>query len=142
MRLSLTLKVLDKEVELAKAQLGRLPAKIEVWRDGTNIYVSFDRGRGGKSGVFRLDCWNYDTQPPSVSMVHPLSLTELPMEQWTPGVPHSIHPVTNRPFVCIQGVAEYHSHPSHVDDSWDRYRTRFRVPQAILKLLQKAGVLP
>jgi hypothetical protein len=73
-------------------------------------------------------------------MVDPVTSEELPMEAWTPGVPHSIHPVTGKPFVCLQGIAEYHSHPSHLTDSWDRYRHIYRIPQTVKALLNKAGV--
>jgi len=37
---------------------------------------------------------------------------------------NSSHPQTGRPFVCMAGVREYHTHPSHLGDSWDNYRGR------------------
>jgi hypothetical protein len=74
-------------------------------------------------------------------MVDYQSLVELPIGRWTPGVPHSIHPVTNQPFVCLQGIAEYHSHPSHLSDTWDRYRNRIRIRETMIALLKKAGAL-
>ncbi|HEV2173647.1 MAG TPA: hypothetical protein VGR71_08770, partial [Nitrospira sp.] len=102
--------------------------------------VAFDAGRDNASGMFLLDCSSFDAQPPSVTMVDPGTREPLAIGRWTPGVPHSIHPTLNRPFVCIQGVLEYHLHPSHLGDGWDRYRRTIRLPQTIKALLDKAGV--
>jgi hypothetical protein len=32
------------------------------------------------------------------------------------------HPATGRPFICMRGVREYHTHGSHVGDPWSNYR--------------------
>lgn len=37
------------------------------------------------------------------------------------GGPHSSEP---RPFVCTPGSREYHAHESHLNESWDSYRTK------------------
>ncbi len=37
---------------------------------------------------------------------------------------NSAHPVTGRPFVCMAGVREYHTHSSHTGDAWDNYRDK------------------
>lgn len=34
------------------------------------------------------------------------------------------HPSTGRPFVCMRGAREYHTHSSHTTDHWDNYRGR------------------
>lgn len=34
----------------------------------------------------------------------------------------SAHPATGRPFICMRGFYEYHTHPSHVTEPWDQYR--------------------
>lgn len=134
-------KFLDEEVALCAEDEVLASSVIRVWREGCNIMVGFKRGRDGKPGVFRLGCSSFDAQPPSVAMVEPATGVELPLEKWTPGVPHGLHPATGKPFVCIQGVAEYHNHPSHLGDSWDRYRNRYRIPQTAKRLLQKAGAI-
>jgi hypothetical protein len=139
MRRDLLSRLLDREVAVCHADPGLQRDDRRIWREGTDIYVAFNAGSDGKPGIFRLGCAEFDAQPPSVAMVHSDTHADLPLTEWTPGVAHSIHPVTHRPFVCLQGVAEYHSHPSHVSDSWDRYRARFRIRETATKLLKKAG---
>jgi len=134
--------LLDAEVRVCRRD-ERLGADgIRIWRRGTDVYVAFKEDRDGQPGVFRLRCRDYDAQPPSVAMLDPESMGELPLGGWTPGVPHSVHPITHLPFVCLQGVAEYHIHPSHLSDSWDRYRNRIRIRESAIQLLKKAGALP
>jgi hypothetical protein len=142
MRRDLLLRLLDHELAACRDDPQLESAGVEIRRDKTSILVRFEEGRDGRPGVFRLECAEFDAQPPSVAMLDPDTGEELPIGRWTPGVPHSVHPVTGKPFVCIQGIAEYHSHPSHLDDSWDRYRNRFRLPQTIRALLRKAGTMP
>ena len=139
MRRALLEELLDSEVGLLTESL-KGTSSIRVWREKTDVFIEFDADRAGSPGLFRFACERFDAEPPSVSMLDPETHEELPIERWTPGVAHSIHPGTNRPFVCLQGIAEYHSHPSHLGDTWDRYRFRFRIPQTASRLLDKAGV--
>jgi hypothetical protein len=139
-RRALLEELLDSEVALLTESLGRT-SSIRVWREKADILIEFDADRTGSPGLFRFGCERFDAEPPSVSMLDPITHEELPIERWTPGVAHSIHPGTSKPFICLQGIAEYHTHPSHLDDRWDRYRYRFRVPQTASRLLDKAGVV-
>lgn len=139
MRRSLTERLLDEELALILEETREMDG-VSARREGTDLLVQFERGRDGAPGLFRLRCDRFDMAPPSLSMLDVESLEELPLERWTTGVPHSLHPVTQLPFVCLQGLAEYHTHPSHLDDSWDRYRYRYRPPQTVRRLLEKAGV--
>jgi hypothetical protein len=34
----------------------------------------------------------------------------------------SSHPTTNRPFICMRGFNEFHTHPSHLGERWENYR--------------------
>lgn len=138
MRANLLHRLLDQEVDVVRVSRGACRPGVQITRHGGTILVRFDVA--GRAGVFALDCSAYDADPPSVAMVDSETLEPLPIERWTPGVPHSIHPATGEPFVCLQGVAEYHTHPSHLDDHWDRYRAIYRLPQTISRLLDKAGV--
>jgi hypothetical protein len=138
MKTELAEELLDAELEVVRDSVAT--NCVTVWREGTDILVQFEQARDGRSGLFKLECSQFDAEPPSVSMVDPTTRAELALEQWTPGVPHSVHPLTGKPFVCLQGTAEYHTHPSHRDDTWDRYRRVFRLKETIHRLLQKAGV--
>lgn len=141
MRKDLTEKLLDAELEACSEDPRLQQEGVRIYREGTQVFVAFASDRNGRPGVFRLDCDLFDASPPGVAMVDTETGEELPLASWTPGVPHSLHPVSGKPFVCIQGTAEYHTHPSHVDDAWDKYRARFRLRQTIARLLEKAGVL-
>lgn len=139
MRADLVEALLDRELEVCGVD--ELKGRgVQLWHEGCRVFLEFTSGRGGAPGLFRLDCSDFDAEPPSVTMVDPVTRAELPLERWTPGVPHSIHPTLDRPFVCVQGILEYHLHPSHLHDSWDRYRHLIRLRQTVSKLLEKAGV--
>lgn len=140
MRTDLVERMLDQELDICHPE-DLASRGVTLSRESTQVFVRFRAGRDGRAGMFRLDCASFDAQPPSVVMVDPETRDELPFAAWTPGVPHSVHPTLNRPFVCIQGVFEYHEHPSHLEDSWDRYRSTIRLPQTVRRLLDKAGVL-
>ena len=71
----------------------------------------------------RLTCDDWDELPPAIELlgaggahlaVAPPCLTS----QFHPGP----HRYTGRPFVCMRGAREYHTHESHVTDLWDNYR--------------------
>lgn len=96
----------------------------------------------------QFDYSNYDAEPPSVKLVKPFSgepfkAKELPTtlnrslppkELEVPGIPNQkmqINPVQpyvqsygpdEIPFLCIQGVREYHNHPAHSGDAWELHR--------------------
>ena len=86
---------------------------------------------------------NYDVEPPSVRFVHPitweiLKKRELPHQFATKSQRISVAPGQFMdaldqplivgfddeapPFVCLQGVREYHNHPAHSGDSWWLHR--------------------
>lgn len=68
----------------------------------------------------RFQCDNWNDLPPSVLLLtaEGSPLTTLPQNHssvFNPGP----HPSTGRPFVCMRGAREYHTHPSHVGDPWE-----------------------
>ena len=87
-----------------------------------------------------LNFGNYDVEPPSVRLVHPLTRVplkknELPHLMQKAGPPviqgliaiHQQQPLVQGwdgqlPFICLTGVREYHKHPAHTGDSWWLYR--------------------
>lgn len=67
-----------------------------------------------------IQCDNWNDSPPTISL-HAADgeflVTLLPNPT---GVFNSgPHPSTQRPFVCMRGAREYHTHPSHVADPWE-----------------------
>lgn len=61
-------------------------------------------------------------------------LTEQPLMQWYEG---------GLPFLCVEGVREYHDHPAHSGDAWELHRTdgAGRLVR-LLEIIDKYGVKP
>lgn len=88
-----------------------------------------------------LNFENYDVIPPSVRFVNSMTREVLKKSEMTldfkravpiPGAPLNVmeqRPILQGfaedqpPFLCLQGIREYHSHPGHSGDSWWLYRT-------------------
>lgn len=72
----------------------------------------------------RMDCSEWDERPPSIELLSPdgeyLQAAQVP--KGTGVFNHSPHPSTKRPFVCMKGAYEYHTHPSHINDHWSPLR--------------------
>lgn len=79
------------------------------------------RGRTPLRLQFMCNDWN--ELPPEISL-HNADGTLLTKPSANPtGVFHpSLHPITNRLFICMRGSREYHTHPSHVGDPWENLR--------------------
>ena len=78
----------------------------------------------------RMECAGSPREPVSFSLLRadgsPLPTGTSPEVHPNPtgvlnGGPHSAEP---RPFVCTPGSREYHTHESHLNESWDSYRTK------------------
>lgn len=71
----------------------------------------------------RLTCADWDEIPPSIEL---LDADGKHLGTAPPNVGSvfngSAHPSTGRPFVCMRGAREYHTHSSHTSDIWDNYR--------------------
>jgi hypothetical protein len=75
----------------------------------------------GRTGFrIRLTCDNWNDLPPSVALLAAdgTLLGQLPPNP-TGVFNQGPHPATHRPFVCMRGAREYHTHPSHVGDPWE-----------------------
>lgn len=89
-----------------------------------------------------IDFANYDIVPPSVRFLDPFSFKvafcgsydQVPQTEMRSlikgtylrdGKPSDIilnHVTDGMPFLCLPGVREYHSHPQHTDDPWEKHR--------------------
>ena len=69
----------------------------------------------------RMSAPNRDDQPPSIELLNPDGSplpAPIPGGVFHPGP----HPNTGRPFICMRGSLEFHTHPSHLNESWAQYR--------------------
>ena len=69
----------------------------------------------------KMGCGQWDERPPSVEL---LTADGLPLSGSMPGgiFNPGAHPVTGLPFVCMRGTLEYHTHESHISESWEQYK--------------------
>lgn len=66
---------------------------------------------------------NWDEQPPAISLKtsEGVDLTSL-LPNPTSVFNANPHEKTRRPFICMAGSREFHTHSSHVNETWDQYR--------------------
>jgi uncharacterized protein GlcG (DUF336 family) len=128
--------LLNDEVEAARARLdGRF---VSLTHSGSFITVVLTN-TSVREAIIRLDGSRYDGEPFRVAVVDQEGAIA-PQERWPGSLFHSIHPILNRPFACIQGSFEYHCHPSHLADSWEGHRRLLRLPHLLDHVMTKAGV--
>ena len=75
---------------------------------------------GRTSLRIRMVCDDWNDKPPSIGL-HNLDGSPLgrPIDNPSGVFNMSAHPSTGRPFICMRGAREYHTHPSHLADLWD-----------------------
>jgi hypothetical protein len=137
----------ERQLELwdESARVYRRRGVTMIARDETSVDVAFVAElpmgpyaiRGAKiplvSACVRIDFANYDLWPPSIRFIDFRTGTPAfpPIGQaWLPGRSGQLqnvfidpHPVTGRPFFCVPGTREYHTHPQHNGDLWLVRRT-------------------
>lgn len=84
-----------------------------------------------------MDCAQWDEQAPSISL---LSSNGTPLMTLPPNPSgifnSSAHRNTGRPFICMAGSHEYHTHESHQDQPWEQFRGKpgFDIGEILFKL--------
>lgn len=80
-------------------------------------------------------CDDFDGQPPLVELLNEdgaaLAPGDWPKDTIGRGIVAN-HPRYKRPFFCRPGVREYHDHPQHEDDPWDRHREGYSLNKTLL----------
>lgn len=114
---------------LFEAAVKELPPEIEEsrgWIIHQRAYPVLDiefRQKGRTPLRIRTEWVDWDDQPPSVTL---LEADGTPLKTFNPN-PSGIfnygqHPSTGKPFICMAGTREYHTHNSHLDTPWSQYR--------------------
>ena len=112
------------EEEVSK--LGPEVMSLRDWALFCKEFPILDIGFSAQDGArirLKLVCDHWNERPPSVQFLdwegRPLSA----IERDPAGVfNNSPHPNTGKPFVCMKGAREYHTHPSHIADAWETVR--------------------
>jgi Predicted metal binding domain len=141
---------LDRELEAWSANAGayRRRGIVLLGRDGLTVDVGFAARVSVNppasvpatpvvlpviTSCARFDFGNYDLWPPSVRFIDCFSgepwQPPVKAVRWTAGVesPNVLiqgHPDTGEPFLCLQGIREYHRHHEHSGDDWLLHRGR------------------
>ena len=88
--------------------------------------------------ILRLDVEDFDGQPPTAAL-HDGDGEPLDPDAWPRDLPGRgiirCHPVYRRPFFCRRGLREYHSHPGHEADPWDRHREQLSLSDIVVELM-------
>ena len=128
--------------ELSKAafdrDVGRLDPRLAKRRGWTVLQADYPvldvvLRHGGASPLrLRFTCDHWDEEPPAIELlredglgVQPGSAEHGRMFSYGKSIFNpSAHPTTGKPFVCMRGAREFHSHPSHLGEVWDGFRGR------------------
>lgn len=127
--------LLDAEVQVARARLGSRAG--DLHRSGTALVMTLARPDG--IWTLRLDGSGYDAGPFDVALVDDDGAV-LRIEDWIPGLAHSVHPVLGVPWICMSGTCAYYCYPGHHQDRWDAHRFQLRADSLLDSLLRKAGL--
>jgi hypothetical protein len=129
--------LLREEVNFANTRpvRARLAGDVQI----EDLAVLVDVTQQGRTYRLALSGDNYNAEPLSLSVRDIANGATLGQEGWPPSLSGGIHPVTNAPFCCIRGVAEYYIHPSHLQERWDQHRRALRVDVLVGHILDKMG---
>ena len=130
--------LLQEQVEQANQAPVRSRLEQDVRREGTRALAL--AVCAGRPLLFEFDGPNYDAEPLRFHLRDGVGGEELALETWPPGLGFGMHPVLHRPFTCTGGLYEFHTHPSHLTETWDSFRYRYRFPHLLKILLDKAGI--
>jgi hypothetical protein len=110
-------------------------------------------GVSARSFKARFDLSSYDLDAPGLEFRDPWTdeplqyntmLRALQFDQQRKGqiVLLDDHPITHKPFLCLRGIREYHSHPQHSGDEWLLYRESVNLFSIIMSLWRVAIDIP
>ena len=77
---------------------------------------------GRKAFRVRMICSNYDEEPASIELLGEDGFYLAVVPTGSGVINKAKHKKTGRPFICSPGSLEYHTHQSHLNDSWESYK--------------------
>jgi hypothetical protein len=116
----------DEEVGRLGHELLDSRGWILLKREYPMLEIEFSAADGARLRL-RLLCNDWNERPPSVVFTDAQGQALSSIERDPSGVfNNSAHPSTGKPFICMKGVREYHTHPSHTGDAWETVRNNYR----------------
>jgi hypothetical protein len=84
-----------------------------------------------------VSCDGWDGRPPECDLRRPdgSEPQDWPKGTTNGGIAHG-HPSYPRPFFCRPGTREFHTHPVHEDEPWDKYREGYTLDGIVGGLLE------
>ncbi len=131
-------KLLAEEMLLANTRPVRARLADDLSLNDLTVLVPVHHG--DRAYQLALTGKNYNATPLSLAIRDPGTGQDLGQEGWPSNLSGGIHPVTQLPFCCIRGLAEYYIHPSHLAERWDQHRATHRLDVLLGHLLNKIGV--
>lgn len=129
--------------DLFTRQVDGIPSELfekRRWRLLSREYPIFEvafAAPGRSTMVVRMNCDDWNEKPPSIELLdaegkHLETLPTGPTNVFN----SSKHNITQRPFICMAGSREYHTHQSHIGDSWEGYKNRsgFTLPEILTQV--------
>jgi len=102
--------------------------EIRKWRVFSRTFPLLDvafEAEGRRPLRVQMNCEDWNELPPSITLLAIAGEILAKAPTGPPGIFHQgPHPITNKPFVCMAGSREYHTHSSHISDSWENYKLR------------------
>lgn len=102
--------------------------KLRDWQLNSKDYPVLDIGfrkRGEVRLRVRLRCDDWNDLPPSIEICDAQGNLIRALPHNLGGIFNmSAHPSTGKPFICMRGSREYHTHPSHTTDAWASIKTK------------------
>ena len=141
---TVSIRKFDTEVRLLRTEAAAY-ASAKGWQIVAEAYpilaVVLCHSRSGREIEFRFTCYGWNSHAPSLSLHHPKNGEALTWAEWPKGGwdVQSSHPLTDKPFLCLPGIREYHNHRSHLGDSWAGYRLRgtYRLGDIVSRVQQR-----
>ena len=111
-----------------------------------HLVITMHHRKTGKLRTFKFTFYDWNDQPPALTIIDPETKQDAPGTLWpryqsywhASGWTSAAGISTNIPFMCMAGILEYHTHSSHVGDSWANYKdnTDYSLAGIVLQVSQ------